>query len=237
MNFIVGGYFLVQGAQRQEWMDKNLIPPIFWTVSRHICETFPDAWVLPWGTDARSRRPAYYRGLLKLSQNEFRALQAEFDELLSQDQFGFPNVLFSVEQAREFYSQYLQHLPNIKLLSIALPEVYWEEFVDKFTPPKNMGESGVRAKLRSRETIGADATLRGFEVFGFEWGDFCSFVCNSLETDYAQVLKVDLNRNGLLNTYEDAVKAAEYTMLDRVGAEPLFWRPWLVSEYPFVTSS
>jgi hypothetical protein len=75
--------------------------------------------------------------------------------------------------------------------------------------------------------------MRGFEILGEEWGEwFHSFVCNSLENEYVERLHLSLNKNGLIDCYEDAVRATDHTNLDEVGAEPVLWQPWLISEYP-----
>jgi hypothetical protein len=216
-------------------MDENLLPLMFWTVSRCICESLPDSWVLTWVSDEASlKKREFFRNLLRMSQHVFAALQARFDDLLQDDRFGFPNVFFDLDPARDFYTRYLQRLPDVKLLSIALPEIYWAEFKE-FTPPDGAAENGVRKKLRERKMLESEALFRGFEILGYDCASFCSFVCNSLEGEYHTKLGITFNSNGLIDDYEHAVRAADFTMLDEVGAEPLLWRPWLVSEYPLTT--
>jgi hypothetical protein len=212
-------------------MDENLLPPVFWSVSSCICEIFPDSWVFTWVTDQTARRHEAIREILQLSEADFFQMQTRFDWLLDNDEFGWPNVFLDADLARDFYASHLDHLPNIKLLSIALPEVYWTEFIEESAPSENVGESGVRRMLRKRQAPGASASVRGFEILGFEMAGFHSFVCNSLETDYHARLDITLRPNGLIGDYEDAVRAADYTALDEVMAEPALWRPWLVSEH------
>ena len=231
MKCIVGGYYLVQGTQRKGWMDENLLPSVFWSISRCICEIFPDSWVFTWVTDQTARRREAIREILQLSEIEFFQMQTRFDRLLDNDEFGWPNVFLDADLARDFYASHLDHLPNIKLLSIALPEVYWTEFIEESAPSENVGESGVRRMLRKRQALRASASVRGFEILGFDLAGFHSFVCNSLETDYHTRLNITLGPNGLIEDYEDAVRAADYTALDEVMAEPALWRPWLVSEH------
>jgi hypothetical protein len=168
---------------------------------------------------------------LRQDEASFHQLQQEFDRLLDNGEFGFPNVFFSVALARNFYSKYLRHLPDVKLLSIALPEDCWEVFIQEFAPAGNVAENGVRQKLRARCPLEPEASFRGFEILGHDYASFCSFVCNSLERDYDKELGITLNANGLISSYKHAVRAADYTMLDEVGAEPLLWHPWLISEY------
>jgi hypothetical protein len=221
MDFVVGGYFLVQVAPSADWLkNKTLLPAKFWTVSTCICEIYPDTWIFS-GTSKSTKPTINYQEILKLDDESFKSLQATADEMFRKD-----------ETARQFYVQYLRHLPDIKLLSIALSEPDAVEFIEENKPEPGMGEGGVYIKLQQRQLLDSSAMPRGFEVLGDEWGgQFHSFICNSLETDYAERLNISLNQNGLIDSYEDAVRAANYTNLDEVGAEPALWQPWLISEY------
>ena len=40
---------------------------------------------------------------------------------------------------------------------------------------------------------------------------------------------------GEVSLFTTTPDLADFTMLDEVGAEPLLWRPWLVSEYSLET--
>lgn len=233
MDFVIGGYYLIQGVARADWMDSALLPSPFWSVSRCICRSWPDSWIFTWTTDSRSQQQRQqFREVLGLDEAGFQLLQEKFDELLNRDAFGFPNVFYSLHLARDFYSEFLSHLPNVRLLSAALPEVYVDTFIEEYTPGQGIGESGVRRKLREHIPIESHSRFRGFEVLGFNYANFCSFVCNSLETGYHTRLGIAFNQNGLIDQYEEAARAAEYTNQNEVGAEPYWWLPWLISEYP-----
>lgn len=228
MDFFVGGYFLVQGCHSTDWMNKTLLPAKFWTVSNCICEIYPDTWIFSRDSHSTDDR----QKILKLDAANFKFLQAWADELMTNDALGWPNVFLNEATARLFYLQYLTHLPDIKLLSIALPEPYLIEFI-KENP--GQGGCGVYKKLQQRQFIDSGVISRGFEILGAEYGgSFHSFVCNSLETAYGEHLSISLNQNGLVDGYADAVKAAHYSNLDEVGAEPVLWQPWLISEYPLL---
>ena len=229
IKFVVGGYYLVQGTQRLHWMDPSHVPSPFWSASSHICEVMPDAWILGWREDPQADK---YRHLLGMDDAAFRRLQAEFNSLFQRGQYGFPNVFFSPEIARAFHSRYLTHLPQFKLLSIALEQAFSDALVEEDTPPDGIGESGIRHMLRAGTTPAGLGEFRGFEVLGYDGSGFCSFACNSLESDYHEKLGVVFNQNGLIDDYEVAKQAAEYTMLPEVGAEPHLWHPWLVTELP-----
>jgi hypothetical protein len=159
-------------------------------------------------------------------------MQLEFDAFLENDKFGFPNVFFDLQLAQRFCSQYLQHLSEVKLLSIALRAEECANFITHYTPPPQVAENGVRRKLRAGQSIEEQAQFRGFEILGHDGASFCSFVCNSLEKDYHEKLGIRFNQHGLIDYYIDAQRAANYAMLDEVGAEPYLWHPWAISEYP-----
>ncbi|MGC4068432.1 MAG: hypothetical protein QM784_28055 [Polyangiaceae bacterium] len=72
----------------------------------------------------------------------------------------------------------------------------------------------------------------GFEVLGANWGgSFHTFSCNSLEQQFSENIGIAFNQDGLIDTYEDALKASEYTNRDDVGAEPVAWYPFRLDEY------
>ena len=235
MGFIVGGYYLIQATETKGWINEKFFPPIIWSVSHHICEIYPESWIFTWTSDDGSAKERERnQEILNLDDDAFHALQLEFDDLFNQDKFGFPNVFLSLALARNFCKRYLTHISNIKLLSIALADEYWEQFIQKTIPGKNMGEYAIRIKLRERGVVEPEAVFKGFEVLGYDHGQFCSYICNSLQDDYSKKLGVSLNKNGFIENYDEARKAAEYTMSDEVKAEPYLWFPWLISEYSIV---
>jgi hypothetical protein len=214
-------------------MDQGIVPPFLWSGSRHICTIFPDSWILPWTTTDITDEKERYRILLNLDPESFEVLQNKFHDLHSKDQFGFPNVFYSVGIAQSFYRDNLSHLPNLKLVSIALSDSECEQFVQESEPPPGFGENGIHRMMRYGQILKEDVALvMGFDVLGYDDANFCSFLCNSLERDYHDVLGVDLNNYGLIDTFEIARRAAVYTMQDDVGAEPYNWRTWKISEYP-----
>ena len=233
MEFIVGGYYLIQATESKKWMNEEFFPPLIWSASHHICEIYPDSWILPWVSDDNSAKERERnQEILKLDDDAFHALQLEFNDLFNQDEFGFPNVFLSPAVARNFHVRYLKHLSNIKLLSIALADECWEEFIQETEPGENMGEHGIRTELHARRSIEPETTFMGFEVLSYNYGQFCSYICNSLQDDYSKKFGISLNKDGLIEDYNDARKAAEYTMSDEAKAEPYLWFPWLISEYP-----
>jgi len=213
MEFIVGGYYLIQATESKKWMNEKFFPPLIWSASHHICEIYPDSWILPWVSDDNSSKERERnQEILKLGDDAFHAVQLEFNDLFNKDEFGFPNLFLSLAVARDFHRRYLKHLSNIKLLSIALADEYWEQFIQETVTGKKMGEHGIRTKLRARRSVEPEAVFKGFEVLGYNYGQFCSYICNSLQDDYSKKFGVSLNKDGLIDNYNDARKAAEYSI-------------------------
>jgi hypothetical protein len=228
MDFFVGGYFLVQAIQPEDWMNKKLLPAKFWTVSGCICEIYPDLWVFSWSSISNGDYPK----ILNLDNRRFKSLQAWADDLMTKEELGWPNVFLNIATARQLYARYLSHLSDIKLLSIGLSEPHLTEYIEENRPDPGMGGGGIYKKLQQREFVSDNAIARGFEILGEECeGRFHSFVCNTLETNYHDRLDISLNQHGLIDSYVEAVKAARYTNLDEVGALPVLWQPWLISEH------
>ncbi len=118
------------------------------------------------------------------------------------------------------------------MLAIALPAPYLEAFLTEAAPEPSYGPQGLYQMLLQQQKLSDTEQSLGFEILGAEFGGVShSFLCNHLETAYQQQLNLNLNEHGLLASYDDAQRAAEFTNLDTTGAEPVPWYPWLVVEY------
>ncbi|HEU4328417.1 MAG TPA: hypothetical protein VFS21_35090 [Roseiflexaceae bacterium] len=232
MDYILGGYYLVEGTERQPWFTLGLLPERFWSISSCICTQYPNLAFLSWSSDARECEAI--RTKLGLSSDQYGELVAHVDRLFDEGIFGWPEVWTDVEAARVFRRHYLEHLEHIKLLGIATPAQYYQELLDglKSTPPG--GVVSLYANLQRQEGLPPEARVLGFEILGREaGGSFHSFVCNGLEQEYLAQLGIQLNDHGLIDTLDDAVRASDFTNLDSTGAEPIGWTPWLVFEVSF----
>ncbi len=163
MDFFVGGYFLVQGVQSPDRMNKTLLPSKLWTVSQCLCEIYPDNWVFSWGTKSPNDNKDY-QAILKLDDDTFKLMQAWADEMFSKGELGWPYVFMNVATAQHFCLQYLQNIPDIKLLSIALSDTYWAEFIENNKPEPGRGAGGIYQKLLQKQVYDGNAITRGFEL-------------------------------------------------------------------------
>lgn len=235
MEFIVGGYYLIQGAPTQKWMNAELLPPILWSASRCICEKVPDAWIFPWTTkpDPQIERDTYQEAL-GLNDIEFIGLQKLFDTHLRENDFGYPNVFMGYQLAQRAYSQFFYQLPNLKLVSIALPENEVQNFIDAFKQQGNVAENGVPKKLRQYQKLDLQATPIGYEVIGFDGADFHSLICSSMEEEVNSEYGVNFNRYGLMSKFEEVAHIVQDIRSGSLVVEEGYWAPWLISEYPTI---
>ena len=231
MDFFVGGYFLVQGFHSKGIKALQMMPDIFWTCSRCFCDIYPD----PTDFDPHSTHHKEMIKKLNLNQEEFKTLNSRVTDMLDKNELEWPNIFLDISAARQFYSKYLNHLPEIKLLSFALSEPYLSEYLEENKHKTGNNGCGAYTLLQRRQLVDPTAIIRGFEILGEEYGGgFHTFFCNNLQKAYVKKLGLTLNTNGLLDNYEDAIEAFNYTILDEVGAEPVYWLPWLVLEHSLI---
>jgi hypothetical protein len=232
MDYYLAGYYLVDGLPRPSQM-ASFLPAMLWSISSCLCAIYPDTWALSWVTQTPVDRSAM-QAHLGLDAEDFGTLQAQTDAAFEQQYFGWPNVWLERAAAEQFQRQYLAAFPQVKLLSLALPAAYLEDFLRSSTPAPGQGVAGPHQMLSRRIKVAgsaANASARGYEILGAEvGGSFHSFLCNYLEVPYQQQLQVRFNDYGLIADYADAVRAAEFTNLPTTGAEPVPWYPWVLIE-------
>ena len=157
------------------------------------------------------------------------------DRLHEAQKIVWPGVFASVEEARAYFRKYLARLTDVRLLEIALPEIYFEPALASSAPSRaNEAESALHFMLsRKRKTAALAGTALGYEILGIEdGGHFHSFLCNQLQNEYSRELGITMNAAGLIDRLEDAKKATELTRRDDVGAEPVDWFPFLLVSHP-----
>gem|GEM_PF-912153 len=236
MNFYISGYYLIQGSRKQDWMDKdNLLPEKIWSGSRHICPKFPDSWILGWTSskEAEAKKELEKaREIIKLSDDKFFHAQKEFNELFSENRFGFPNVFMDSNVPLEKYHQYFGSVSDLKLLGFGLPEVYLESFMTQYNLVgfESITRNGVYKKLSRRNIYDKSYQVIGYDLLGFDGADYCLFLCSSMESEIYQKYNVRFNQYGLISEYKSADKVSQAIVSGKETAEEGFWAPWLVFE-------
>ena len=231
--FYIGGYFLVKPAHISEWQNTELLPEIIYTPCECICDVYPGTEGLSWTSDSKESKKNWEKSLM-LSDEDAKNVRKLCDELFEQEKLGWSSVFLDLKSLEKFMSLLDQSVrKDWKILCIATTQKYREEYIEDFkqADSSNAGEDGICIMLR-KKVVCPDITngFRGFEVLGFEYGGFHTFMCNSLEKEYVSKLNISFNKNGLIEKFDEAEKAAELTNSPEVGAEPALWQPWAIIE-------
>lgn len=229
MKFYVGGYYLIEGTATKKWMRRILFPPLIFTPSSCICDLHPEDICLSWVSGDK----AAYQEKLGLTNEQFKELSHNCDDSFNREKYGWRQMFLDLEEARWYCHQWLNRLPNIKLVAIATTKEHREKFLEEEKhKPNNRGAYGNALALKQMHLIDVRDGLLGYEVLGFEDGSFHSFICYSFENDFSEKLGIQLNENGLPPKFEEAYKAAEYVQGRKVGTGAVLWQPWAIVELP-----
>ena len=228
--YVSGGYFLAKYADRAEPMSADLLPARILSASNCIAD-IPDAWAVKWANYKETNR--------KEEAAKFGIAPEMLPDVidwvtsgLESQKIGWPVVFYSLETARKFAENFLPHDSDLALLGIGLESELAALLLREEKPPENHGTPGIYEALRRGLSLEVGGEVLGFEVLGYEWGGFHSWLCNGLEVDSYREFNIRPNGYGFISNLEDAVKSAEYASREEVGAEPALWQPWLVVKYP-----
>ncbi len=225
MTICSAGYVLVAESVRPDYMDSRLIPETVLSISTCICEHHPNIDVL-WGMSTQAK--ATYEHELKLNQQGSTELMAWIDTYHESGQLGYPQTFQSLDLAHTFKRQFLSHVA-VKVVGLALPEAH----ISTFLEDSEMGESperyGIERFVMRRENV-ETGHLLGYEVLGYEKGIFHSYLCNGLESEFAEQFPFRLNEHGLIPTLEEAERYCTYSNQEDVETESVLWLPWAIFE-------
>jgi len=222
--YFLGGYYLVEGSSLQTWMNNSLLPPKLHSASNCISQHHPYHSLFSWVNENEQQSASQYSLRLGLDRRQHKILQAKADKWFDCEQYSWGGVWSDRQTARAFAQDYLGQIKDLRLIAIATTEKYRQKLLQDCDP-----KMGVDRFLHSGQTIEIERGFLGYEILGYEFGFFCSFICNHLETDLEQI-GIELNRHGLIEEYEQAIEATNYINLPETGAETLLWVPWAITE-------
>lgn len=228
--FVSGGYFLAIPAPPSEFMNADLLPDKFLTASGCLVALAPDTWGIAWtGDPMESRREAAAR--FGINEQGLRELIVWSTAALDSGRLGWPNVFLDVETALDFRTRFLPAGTDIIVFGIALPADLRDAFLEATRPGPQEGTPGVVMALEANARQDERGVRLGFDVLGWDWGGFHSYICNGLETEFQRALGVTPNAHGFFATEQEARRCAEHAGLENTGAEPALWLPWKVVRY------
>ncbi len=233
---VSGGYFLTKDVRRPNSVAASLMPSRLLSMSSCICDFVPDVWAVEWADMEASERAveALKFGLPATSVDSVVQWTTEH---MHTESLGWPSVFFSVNGARAFAKEFLRDAEGLKLLGIGLHEECLEEFLSEEKTEPEQGTPGVYSAVDKRQPLEEGGSELGWEVLGYDFGDFHSWLCNSLENKVAKKCSIKPGERGFIESASDALSAAQFCRKKGSGAEPGYWAPWLVREYPLVAAA
>jgi hypothetical protein len=224
MQFQSAGYFLVEPVPRPTFADASLLPKLVTSISTCICSLHPPMALMPWidttGEDAKD-----YRKFLDVPEKIFLDATREAEQLFNDEKFGWDSVFYDSETAISFYKKYLYKIPSVRLMQALIPVESVSNLVSELTN-ESFTPHGIGFALQSKNYFSfVPEDLDSYKVLCFDMGTVHSFICNSLERKFFDELSICLNKNGLIVTLEDAIRASKFCNSEESGAEPGCWFP------------
>ena len=211
-------------------MNVELLPDRILTASHCLVDLAPDTWAISWtGDTMESRREAAAR--FGLTEQGLRELMDWSTAAIDSGSLGWPSVFLDVDNAIEFRARFLPASVDAVVFGIALPADLRDEFLEETRPGPQEGTPGVVMALQANATQDERGRLLGFDVLGWDYGGFHSYICNGLETEFQRALGLRPNAHGFFATEQEARRCAEHAGLETTAAEPALWLPWRVALY------
>lgn len=226
MEFISGGFLLVEPCIRAEYMNAEILPELIYTASPCICNIYPSEF-------NNDEEKFAYINKLDLSDNLFENMNGYLEQLLKEKNIC-EEFFQELEHAHYFKNKYLNNIQNVKIIEIGTTTNYISDFFEEICNNnlKSIDYFVISRNLNRMKKVNDNNKTLGFDILGFEgWGSFHSFICNSLENVYKEKFGMEFTKFGLIKNYDDAVKASEYNNFDpNFDGEPVLWQPWIVNE-------
>ncbi len=184
--YVCGGYFIVLPAKRAPSMNADLLPSTIVTTTDCIVDLVPNTWSIKWtGETPATRREAASKFALRKEDvaalTDWCALGLESGEL------GWPGVFLDLDVALRVKAKFLSRSAGLVVIGISLPNDLVPIFLEETHLEPGQGEPGVVAAIRSGKPPSVQGQLLGYDVLGWDFGGFHSYICNGLETEFAEL--------------------------------------------------
>ncbi|WNG25523.1 hypothetical protein F0U62_16985 [Cystobacter fuscus] len=212
-------------------MDASLVPARLRTASGCLAPIAPDTWALDWARCDEAERVS--------AATRFGIPPSRLAELIDwvthrfDKDFLWPNVFLTLEGARDFRATFVPADSDAFILGLALSNEDVDGLPWRTEPDPTVGEVGLHRSLSRGFPPAAGGVRLGSDVLGAELdGTLHSYLCNGLEHVFSRQLGALPNPYGLFDDHALARRCAVYAGRDDVGAEPIPWRAWVLTEYP-----
>ena len=217
MKFLNFGYYIVQPYPTPEYL--SLTCEHVLTVSQCFGDVHPSLVGLLFHLEHDPQQLEYKKSLA-LSDEEFSKLQEIVLHLYKSHKLDVDGRFVELSDALSFCEKCLYNLPNVKIISIALESAYKDIFIE---------DAGRCLNASFLEKQQSNGNFLGYDILGWDFSYFHTYLCNSLHQDISDRYPLELNAFGLIQNHYSYVKEfSEY--IDGEG-EPVLWPPFAVYEH------
>ena len=165
-------------------------------------------------------KQADYQKSLGLKNEEFDELKGAVSRLFDAHLLDCDSRFARLADALLFREKYLYNLPDLKVISVALEDVY-----------KNiLSEQVVNSNIKDTWSIDQSAgQFLGYDILGCDGGSFHSYLCNGLNKNISEKYLLEVDDCGIIQNPYDEVKAFVECIKDK--GEPVVWLPFTMYEH------
>lgn len=238
--YVCGGYYIVKTASNSgpvefcEICKAKLPPGEIVTVSTCLTVTLPHTWAYEWidMTDDERKQSGQIWGLRHSDLEQFIKWTTERQRA---GEIGWPNQLRTLDTARELLRRFPISRNGWRLLGLGLRRNNATSFVAPYAPKlENESPPSIAEAIGTGVALAPSGHIIGYEVLAWEVDGFHSWFCSLSEKDVSQELAISPGSDGLLESYDDAVRVAAAAVRPHDAAPfgSIDWYPWAVVNYP-----
>ena len=227
--FISAGYFLTRPCPRPTWAHggTGLLPESIVTLSTCLIDVVPSLWPSTCEPPCRPSESAL--ASLGISSLAVPDIEAWTTAIYDAAPGEWPVPFATLEMLHAFVDHFVARDANVLLVGAALPTDAVAAVLAQQHP--SMAASERYHAIRRALTLDATGTFIGYEVLGDGITENHSIVCTGGEVALRDSLGISPNSHGLLDSLDDARRAAAWASEDG-HAEPVDYYPWRLCLYP-----
>jgi hypothetical protein len=161
-----------------------------------------------------------YQAALGLDDGAFTEMREDVSRLFDADRLDWDGRFSERTDALAFAGRHLSRRPRVQAVSLALDEADHEAF---------LAEVGRTLTARAFGHAHAGGEFLGYDILGWDFSGFHSYLCNSLHSLIARSHRVLFGDNGLLRHSYPQVR--EFADLIAGTGEPVAWFPFAVHRH------
>lgn len=189
------------------------------SASECICDFHPNLNGSLWLNHPQEQKE--YQKALGLSDQDFAEMIAFVCTLHTEHRLDHDSRFLTLSDASTFCQTYLSHLKDLHLIELAVDTGDRSILLEEID-----GQTNIITPLNEVQSGGR---LLGYEILGWDYCSFHSYLCNGLEKDIAERYPLQVNEMGLMqHAYLEVKEFAKY--IEHKG-EPVCWLPFAIYQH------